>query len=163
MSDIENNEVESVQEVEVKSHQVFVGNLPFDVEEDAINELIFQTVGDTCKPVKPFNLIRDRKTGRSKGYGFLSYDAQDNADGAVAALSAMEIGGRGIKVDHYDPSAVKVRTPRPNTRENSVFIGNLDFSVTEDEIRDMCNDILGESVVSRIRLATDRETGMSIG
>lgn len=141
------------------THDVFIGNIPFDVDEETLNELIAEKTGDNFKPIK---LIRDRETGRSRGFGYLKYDEKSEADEVIDALSGIELSGREIRVGHNEP--------RPNKRENrapnparSIFIGNIDFSANEDQLMDMCNDILGPGNVVRVRLATDRDTGRPKG
>lgn len=41
----------------------------------------------------------------------------------------------------------------------SLFIGNLDFTITEDQIMEMCDGILGPKMAQKARIAVDRETG----
>ncbi|MCO4321182.1 RNA recognition motif domain-containing protein [Aliidiomarina quisquiliarum] len=71
---------------------LYVGNLPFKTDEETINEL-FSQYGQ----VQAVRLVKDRRTGRKKGYGFVEIDA-NAADAALAQLNDSEFEGRTIKV-----------------------------------------------------------------
>mmetsp|Transcript_19008 Transcript_19008/g.31815 ORF Transcript_19008/g.31815 Transcript_19008/m.31815 type:complete len:361 (+) Transcript_19008:47-1129(+) len=140
-------------------HQVFIGNIPFDVEEDQLSALVDEKAGNSYKSLR---LARDRRTGRSRGFGYLDFEDKSTAELTISALSGSEIDGRELKVDMSEPRPVRPRGDRP-PQENSIFIGNLDFSIAEEQVLEMCNDILGEGVTTRVRLATDRDTGRPRG
>jgi len=74
---------------------VFVGGLPFELTEGDII-CIFEQYG----AVVNINLIRDKKTGKSKGFGFICYENQLSTDLAVDNFNGTQILGRTIKVDH---------------------------------------------------------------
>ncbi|TIA87126.1 hypothetical protein E3P99_03378 [Wallemia hederae] len=76
------------------SRIVFVGNLPYDINEDEVVR-IFQEVG----PVKDFRMNFDRHTGKPKGYGFVEYYDGDTAASAVRNLHDSPVGGRPLRVD----------------------------------------------------------------
>ncbi|MCJ1298461.1 hypothetical protein MMC08_001251 [Hypocenomyce scalaris] len=74
---------------------IYIGGLPFDLSEgDVIT--IFSQFGE---PVY-VNLIRDKETGKSKGFAFLKYEDQRSTDLAVDNLGGASVLGRIIKVDH---------------------------------------------------------------
>lgn len=74
---------------------VYFGGLPYDLSEgDVIT--IFSQFGE---PVF-LKLVRDKETGKSKGFGWLKYEDQRSTDLAVDNLGGAEIGGRMIRVDH---------------------------------------------------------------
>ncbi|KXX82369.1 RNA-binding motif protein, X-linked 2 [Madurella mycetomatis] len=74
---------------------VYFGGLPYDLSEgDVIT--IFSQFGE---PVF-LKLVRDKETGKSKGFGWLKYEDQRSTDLAVDNLGGAEIGGRLIRVDH---------------------------------------------------------------
>ncbi|XP_058802146.1 RNA-binding motif protein, X-linked 2 [Phymastichus coffea] len=87
---------------------IFIGGLPFELTEgDVIT--IFSQYGE---PVN-LNLIRDKETGRSKGYGFLCYEDQLSTIVAVDNLNGIKILGRTIRVDHaknYTPPTITKKT-----------------------------------------------------
>ena len=61
-------------------------------------------------------------------------------------------------MDLSEPRAERPKLERA-PQENSVFIGNLDFAVQDEQLIEMCSDLVGPDSVARVRLATDRDTG----
>jgi RNA recognition motif-containing protein len=77
---------------------IYVGNLSFDATQTDI-ENAFGEYGD----VKSVNIITDRETGRSRGFGFVEmHDSQDGRD-AIAGLNLKEIAGRAVTVNEARP------------------------------------------------------------
>lgn len=76
---------------------IFVGNLPFTVTEDALREM-FEPFGE----IQSLKLITDRETGRPRGFGFIEMDNAD-ADAAIKSLNNTELDGRNIKVNQSEP------------------------------------------------------------
>ncbi|KAK4117390.1 hypothetical protein N656DRAFT_34870 [Canariomyces notabilis] len=74
---------------------VYFGGLPYELSEGDIIT-IFSQFGE---PVF-LKLVRDKETGKSKGFGWLKYEDQRSTDLAVDNLGGAEIGGRLIRVDH---------------------------------------------------------------
>ena len=74
---------------------IYIGGLPFDVSEGDI-VTIFSQYGNPTHA----NLIRDRETGKSKGFAFLKYEDQRSCDLAVDNLGGAEVLGRMLRVDH---------------------------------------------------------------
>jgi len=72
---------------------LFVGNLPFKTSQDELRKL-FSAYGD----VKAVRLVRDRQTGRARGFGFVEMYEADAAK-AIKALHGSEFGGRTLKVN----------------------------------------------------------------
>lgn len=75
--------------------KIYIGNLSFDSTEADIRTL-FEQHG----AVQSVNLITDRETGRSRGFGFVE---MDNAEEAIKALDGTEVGGRALKVNEARP------------------------------------------------------------
>ena len=82
--------------------KLYVGNLPFSTNEDAIRNLFAQ-----YGTVHSVQLISDRETGRFRGFGFVE---MDNADEAIRALNGSDLGGRPLKVN--EARAREERPPR---------------------------------------------------
>ncbi len=82
---------------------IYIGNLPYTTDEDAISKL-FGEYGE----VSSVKLITDRDTGRLKGFGFIEMD-DAGGNQAIEKLDGMELEGRNIKVNQ-----AKERTERPN-------------------------------------------------
>jgi len=80
--------------------KLYVGNLGFDVSGGDLNQL-FASHGT----VHSADVITDRSTGQSKGFGFVEMSSDAEAAAAVAALDGKELGGRAIKVNEAKPRA----------------------------------------------------------
>jgi len=78
--------------------KLYVGNLGYDVS-DADLERLFAAHGT----VDSANVITDRSTGRSKGFGFVEMSSGADAQSAIAALDGKEHAGRTIKVNEAKP------------------------------------------------------------
>jgi RNA recognition motif-containing protein len=72
---------------------MYVSNLSFRVGEQELGEL-FAQYGE----VASVKIITDRETGRSRGFGFVVMDSDEEAQNAMNALSNFELGGRNINV-----------------------------------------------------------------
>jgi cold-inducible RNA-binding protein len=75
------------------SKKIFVGNLSYQTTEGDLSNL-FEQVGQ----VESVNIITDRATGRSKGFGFLEM-GEEEADKAIAQFNGAELNGRSIAVN----------------------------------------------------------------
>mgnify|MGYP003587096110 FL=1 len=73
---------------------IFVGSLPFKIEESELQE-IFEEYGE----VTSVKIITDRATGRSKGFGFVEMTNEEEAKKAIEELNNAEIEGRTIVVN----------------------------------------------------------------
>ncbi|EKV12592.1 Nucleotide-binding, alpha-beta plait [Penicillium digitatum] len=74
---------------------IYIGGLPFDLSEGDVIA-IFSQYGE---PVH-VNLVRDKETGKSKGFAFLKYEDQRSTDLAVDNLGGATVMGRLLRVDH---------------------------------------------------------------
>jgi RNA recognition motif-containing protein len=86
---------------------LFVGNLPFNVTEEEVSGL-FKEHG-TVQSVK---IIKDRETGRSRGFAFVEMEAEE-AQKAIQALDGTELEGRALRINE----AKEKRNDRPNNRQ----------------------------------------------
>jgi cold-inducible RNA-binding protein len=77
--------------------KLYVGNLPFDTDEDQVREL-FSGYGD----VLSVDMINDRETGRFRGFCFVGME-DGEADAAVEALNNYSFNGRPLKVNEARP------------------------------------------------------------
>jgi len=75
--------------------RLYVGNLPFDVDELQIRTL-FQEGGREVAEVK---VVMDRETGRPRGFAFVELTSQADAQAAIAAMNGREVGGRALTVN----------------------------------------------------------------
>jgi cold-inducible RNA-binding protein len=74
-------------------YKLFVGGLPFSTTDDELNEL-FAAHGTVASAT----VVKDRDSGRSKGFGFVEYENDDEGKAAEQALNGSELGGRTISV-----------------------------------------------------------------
>lgn len=88
-------------------YKVFVGGLPFSTTDEELKEL-FAAHG----AVASATVVRDRESGRSKGFGFVEFDNDDEGKAAEKALNGSEVGGRSISVAEARPK--EDRPPRNN-------------------------------------------------
>jgi hypothetical protein len=78
------------------SKNLYVGNLPFTTTDDSLREA-FAAYGNVVKA----QVIMDRETGRSRGFGFV--EMADGADEAVAAMNGAQFEGRTLTVNEAKP------------------------------------------------------------
>jgi len=76
------------------SRNVFVGNLPFSVREEEL-EALFAGIGS----VHSVKIIRDRYSGRSRGFGFVEMSTEEEARMAIDQLNGHVLDGRSLRVD----------------------------------------------------------------
>lgn len=89
---------------------IYIGNLSANTTDDTLKSL-FTEFG----VVESVKVIRDRFSGRSKGFGFLEMPSNSEADQAIKALNGNRIDGNNIKVKPADPGGKK-RKKRPSRR-----------------------------------------------
>jgi RNA recognition motif-containing protein len=78
--------------------KLYVGNLSYDVDSSALQELFGQHGN-----VQSAEIIADRETGRSKGFGFVEFSTDEEAQAAIAALNGQQHGGRTLTVNEAKP------------------------------------------------------------
>jgi RNA recognition motif-containing protein len=79
---------------------IYVGNLSWEVSEDELKEA-FEGHGQ----VASVNIITDKYTGRSRGFGFVEMSVDDEARAAIEALNNTELKGRNMNVNEARPRA----------------------------------------------------------
>src|SRR5579864_202102 len=77
---------------------IFVGNLSFNTNEDELRTL-FEPFGQ----VDRVSIMKDRDTGRSRGFGFVEMASNEDGDKAITALNGSSVGGRTINVNEARP------------------------------------------------------------
>ena len=84
---------------------IYVGNLPYNLSEEDL-KAAFAQFGE----VSSANIIMDKMSGQSKGFGFVEMDDNSEADEAIKALNESALNGRNIKVNEARPRGE--RSPR---------------------------------------------------
>ncbi len=92
--------------------KLFVGNLPFKISSSELQD-VFEEFGE----VEDLVIISDRETGRSKGFGFVTFASQENAKKALA-LDGKEVQGRQIRVNVAKEKEDSGRGGRGGDRRN---------------------------------------------
>lgn len=80
--------------------RLFVGNLPYSVTDQSLGEK-FASAGTVVSA----NVITDRMSGRSKGFGFVEMGSEDEAKKAVETLNGQDFEGRPMVVNEARPRA----------------------------------------------------------
>lgn len=84
------------------NNKVFVGSISFNTDQNGL-AAYFASVGT----VTSANIITDKMTGRSKGFGFVEFSTEEEARAAVEKLNNTELDGRTLFVDLAQPRADK--------------------------------------------------------
>ena len=77
---------------------IYVGNLSFRTDDQELSE-VFAEFGDVASA----KVIIDRETDRSRGFGFVEMDNDDEAKAAIEALDGAEVSGRNLRVNEAKP------------------------------------------------------------
>lgn len=86
------------------SKNIYVGNLPFSATADELRAA-FEKYGT----VNSAEVITDKETGRSRGFGFVEMAEDSQAQAAIAALSGSDMGGRALTVNEARPREERPR------------------------------------------------------
>jgi len=140
-------------------HKLYVGNVPYVVDNATLADA-FSDYGKVLDAV----IITDRETGRSKGFGFVTYEEADEAAKAVETLNGAEWGGRILRVNAAreggsGPSGER-RSNRRFSYKYQMWVGNLPFTMAEEELHELfadCGEVLDARVI------TEYDTGRSRG
>ena len=79
-------------------NKLYVGNLSFRVTSEDLQEY-FGSAG----PVESANIVMDRETGRSRGFGFVEMASEDGATAAISQFNGQEYDGRNMVVNEARP------------------------------------------------------------
>ena len=80
--------------------KLYVGNLPYSVNDEALHEKFSQ-----FGAVDSAKVIMDRESGRSKGFGFVEMSSDNDADAAIEKLNGTDFQGRNMNVSEARPPA----------------------------------------------------------
>ena len=78
--------------------KLYVGNLTYTTDNSALEEM-FSSFGE----VRSAQVVMDRDTGRSKGFGFVEFSDSQAASAAIAAMNGKDVGGRSLTVNEARP------------------------------------------------------------
>ena len=80
------------------SKRIYVGNLPWSVTKDKLDEL-FSSFGE----IEESLVVVNKYTGRSRGFGFVTFKKDADADKAVAEMNEKDVEGRDLRVREAKP------------------------------------------------------------
>ena len=141
------------------SKNLFVGNLSWNIDDEWLYRE-FEEFGEITRA----NVLTDRESGRSKGFGYVEFASSASAAAALEAKKGALIDGREANVDFSTPrdkGAPKDRAQNraqqygdsKNPPSDTLFLGNLSFDATEDVV----GEAFGEhGTVINVRLPTDQ-------
>jgi RNA recognition motif-containing protein len=78
--------------------KVYVGNLPWSVDSNKLKDM-FSVFGDVTEAT----VIMDKFSGRSKGFGFVTFANKEDAEKAISEMNEKEVEGRNLKVNEAKP------------------------------------------------------------
>ena len=80
------------------STKLYVGNLSFNTSTQDLEQMFGES-----GTVQSANIIEDRDTGRSRGFGFVEMSSKEEAQAAIASLNGKEVDGRALTVNEAKP------------------------------------------------------------
>lgn len=96
------------------SAKIYVGNLPYSVDESKLREM-FSSYGEISEVV----VIKDKFSGRSKGFGFVTFADEEATKKAISEMNGKSMDGREIKVSEAKPMEFSDRPRRSFGRSDS--------------------------------------------
>lgn len=85
-------------------NKLFIGNLPYTVDEMQLRQM-FEVFGELLE----VTVIKDRMTGRSKGFGFVTFKNKEDAEKAIKEMHEKEVDGRKMIVNVARPREERPR------------------------------------------------------
>ncbi|KAL3824909.1 hypothetical protein ACJIZ3_020938 [Penstemon smallii] len=136
--------------------KVYVGNLPYDVDSEKLAKL-FEEAG----VVEISEVIYNRDTDQSRGFGFVTMSTVEEANKAVEMFHRYDFGGRLLTVNIAAPKGSRAeRPPRSFEPTYKIYVGNLSWSVDDAQLEQLFSE---HGKVVSARVVSDRETGRSRG
>ncbi|CAI9098011.1 OLC1v1034558C1 [Oldenlandia corymbosa var. corymbosa] len=142
--------------------KLFVGNLPFSVDSAALADL-FERAGN----VEMVEVIYDKQTGRSRGFGFVTMSSAAEVHAATQQFNGYELEGRALRVNSGPPPAKREGSPFRGGRgganldnTNRLYVGNLAWGVDNLALETLFSE---QGKVLEAKVVYDRESGRSRG
>ncbi|KAF5189984.1 Rna-binding protein cp29b protein [Thalictrum thalictroides] len=156
--------------------KLFVGNLPFDVDSAELANL-FERAGN----VQVVEVIYDKLSGRSRGFGFVTMSKVEEVEAAVQQFNGYELDGRRLRVNSGPPPPKDENSSfrgsqvagsfggsrgsfggsgGRNDSSNRVYVGNLSWSVDDSALENLFSE---QGKVIEAKVVMDRESGRSRG
>lgn len=133
--------------------KIYVGSLPYDVNSEQLAGM-FQKAG----VVERAEIIYNRETGQSRGFGFVSMHTVEEAERAVHMFSGYELNDRLLTVNKASPRGT--RPERVFSPPNRIYVGNLPWEVDDAGLKEIFSNY---GKVLNARVVCDRESNRSKG
>ena len=152
-------------------HPLFIGNLPFTITSGDLLQLV-QEKGLTEIKEKDVRIVVDKKLNRSRGFAYIDFSTTEKAQDALNTLTNMVVGERMVKLDIAETIAGPNKGRRPSlyNQNYSLFIGNINFQSTNQDVYYVVNKILNENpsaqekpILFRVRIAVYKDKSKGIG
>ncbi|XP_010250975.1 PREDICTED: 28 kDa ribonucleoprotein, chloroplastic-like [Nelumbo nucifera] len=136
--------------------KLFVGNLPYDLDSEKLAQLF-----DQAGIVEVAEVIYNRETDQSRGFGFVTMRTVEEAEKAVEMFNRYDLNGRLLTVNKAAPRGSRPERP-PRVFEPSlrIYVGNLPWQVDNARLEQVFSE---HGKVVDARVVYDRETGRSRG
>ncbi|KAI3738323.1 hypothetical protein L2E82_28351 [Cichorium intybus] len=139
---------------------LFVGNLPFNIDNAALARL-FERSGN----VVVAEVVYDKLNRRSRGFGFVTMSSMKEAEEAAMKFNGYELDGRQLRVNYGPPPRKKsfIKKPkdeRSNDDNNTVYVGNLSWSVDNQTLETLFWE---HGNVMKAKVFYDKDSGKSRG
>ncbi|NP_001149184.1 uncharacterized protein LOC100282806 [Zea mays] len=136
--------------------KVYVGNLPYDVDSEGLAQIF-----DQAGVVEVAEVIYNRETGQSRGFGFVTMSTVEEADKAIEMFNRYDISGRLLNVNRASSRGTRMERPqRQFAPAFRAYVGNLPWQVDDSRLVQLFSEH-GEVVDAKV--VYDRETGRSRG
>ncbi|KAK4750533.1 hypothetical protein SAY87_004015 [Trapa incisa] len=136
--------------------KLFVGNLPYDVDSEKL-AMLFEQAG----VVEIAEVIYNRDTDQSRGFGFVTMSTVEEAEKAVETFHQYDLDGRLLTVNRAAPRGSRPeRIPRAFAPSFRIYVGNIPWSVDNARLEQVFSE---HGKVTDARVVFDRETGRSRG
>ncbi|XP_022144753.1 29 kDa ribonucleoprotein A, chloroplastic-like [Momordica charantia] len=142
--------------------KLFVGNLPFSVDSAQLAGL-FESAGE----VERVEVIYDKTTGRSRGFGFVTMSNADAVEAAAEQFNGYELDGRALRVNYGPPPPKKDNFSFTGSRNasnfsnpNRIHVSNLAWGVDDFALGNLFRE---HGNVVEAKVVCDRDSGRSRG
>jgi nucleolin len=148
------SEVESYPEPSEEA-KLYVGNLPFDVDSEKLAELFNQ-----AGVVEIAEVIYNRETDQSRGFGFVTMSSVEEAEKAVEMLHRYDLNGRLLNVNKAAAKGSRPERTQSFQSSSKIYVGNLSWGVDEGRLEQVFSE---HGKVVEAKVVYDRESGRSRG
>ncbi|XVF49741.1 hypothetical protein PTKIN_Ptkin04bG0037900 [Pterospermum kingtungense] len=136
--------------------KLFVGNLPYDVDSQTLAMLL-----EKAGTVEVAEVIYNRDTQQSRGFGFVTMSTIEEADKAAEMFNRYDLSGRLLTVNRASPKGSRFdRPPRVFEPAYRIYVGNIPWDMDNARLEQVFSE---HGKVVEARVVYDRETGRSRG